>query len=57
MSLYLVFHVVALWPSHGLVYPYFTDPKTEISQVGGIDYSSSSRPVFNFKIEATVEVE
>ena len=43
---YLVFDVVALWPSQGLVSPCFTDPKTGSSQVGGIDHGSNSRSVF-----------
>ena len=45
MQLYLVFYLVALWPSHGLVSTYFTDPKTESAQVGGIYHGSNSRSV------------
>ena len=57
MQSYLVFDVVALWPYHGLVSPYFTDPKTESAQVGGIDHGSNSRSVFYWKIGARVELE
>ena len=51
MQLYLVFDVVALWPSHGLVSPYFTDPKTESAQVRGIDHGSNSGHCFIGKSE------
>ena len=34
MQSYLVFYVVVLWPSHGLVSQYFTDPETESVQFG-----------------------
>ena len=57
MQSYLVFDVVVLWPSHSLVSPYFTDPKTESGQVGGIDHGSNSRSVFYWKIGAIVELE
>ena len=46
MQLYLVLNIVDLWPSHGLVSPYFIDPKMESSQVGGIDHGYNSRLVF-----------
>ena len=54
MQSYLVFDVVALWSSYGLVSPYFTDPKTESAQVGGVDHRSNSRSVFYWKIVAKV---
>ena len=57
MQSYLVFDVVALWPSHGLISPYFTEPKTESAQVGGIDHGYNSRSVFYWKIGARVELE
>ena len=57
MLLYLLFDVVDLWPSHGLVSPYFTDPKTESAQVGVIDHGSNSRSVFYGKIGARAELE
>ena len=37
--------------------PYFTNPSTESSQVGGIDQGSNSRPVFYWKVRAIVELE
>ena len=46
MQSYLVFDVVALWPSQGLVSSYFTDPKTESAQIGGIYHGSNLRSVF-----------
>ena len=52
MKSYIVFDVVALWPSHGQISSYFTDPKTESAQVGGIDHVSKSRSVFYWKIGA-----
>ena len=57
MQSYLVFDVVALWPSHGLVSPYFTDPKTESAQVGGIDHGYNLRSMFYWKIGARAELE
>ena len=57
MQSYLVFDVVALWPSHGLVSPYFTDPKMESAQVGGIYHGSNYRSVFYWKIGARVELQ
>ena len=51
MQSYLVFDVLDLWPSQGLVYPYFTEPKTESAQVGSIDHGSYSRSVFIGKSE------
>ena len=51
MQLYLVFDIVALRPSHSQVSPYFTDPKTESAQVGGIDHGSNLRSVFYWKSE------
>ena len=57
MQSYLVFDVVALWPSHCLVSPYFTDPKTESAQVGGIDHGYNPRSVFYWEIGARVELE
>ena len=57
MQLYLVYEVVALWQSQGLVYLYFTDPKMESAQVGGIYHESNSRSVFYWKIRARVELE
>ena len=54
MQSYLVFDVVALWPSHGLVSPYITDPKTESAQLGGIDHGYNPRSVFYWKIGARV---
>ena len=57
MQLYLVLDLLALWPSNGLVYPYFTDPKTEYDQVEGIDHKSNSRSVFYLEIGARLELE
>ena len=57
MQLYLEFDVVALWPSHGLVSPYFADLKTESAQVGGIYRGSNFRSRFYWKIGARVELE
>ena len=57
MKFYLVFDVAALWPYHGLVSPYFTDPKTEYAQVVDIDHGYNSRPVFYWKLGARVEVQ
>ena len=57
MQSYLLIDVVALWPSHGLFSPSFTDPKTESAQVGGIDHVYNSGPVFYWEIRATVELE
>ena len=57
MQSYLVFYVVAFWPSHGMVSPYFTDLKTESAQVGVIDHGSNSRSVFYGKIGARAELE
>ena len=51
MQSYLVFDVVALWPSRGLVSPYFADPKMESAQLGGIDHESNLRSVFIGKLE------
>ena len=45
MKLYLEFDVVAVWTFHGMVYPYFTDPKTESAQLGDIDHGYNSRPL------------
>ena len=56
MQLYLVFDVVALWPSHGLVSPYFTDPKMESAHVGGIYHGNNSRSVFYWKIGDRVKL-
>ena len=57
MQSYLVFDVVALWPSHGLVFPHFDDPKMESAHVRGIDHGYNSRSVFYCKIGARVELE
>ena len=57
MQSYLVFDVVALWPSHILVSPYLTDPKMESAQVGGIDHRSNSMSLFYWKIGARAELE
>ena len=57
MQSYLVFDVVDLWPSHGMVSPYFTDPKTESSQVRSIDHGSNLRSVFDWKIGFRVDLE
>ena len=57
MKFYLEFDVVALWPSHGLVSPYFADPKTEYTQEGAIDHGSNSRSLFYWNIRARVELE
>ena len=57
MQSYLVFDVVGLWPSHGLVSQYFTDTKTESSQVGGIYHRSNSRSVFYWRIGTRVDLE
>ena len=57
MTSYLLFDVVALWPSHGLVSPNFNHPKTESAQVGGTDHRSYSRSAFYWKIGARVELE
>ena len=57
MQLHIVFYVVALWTSHGLVSLYFTDPKTESAQVGGIDHVYNLRSVFYLKIESRVDIE
>ena len=57
MQLYLVFDIVAFCYSHGLVYPYFTDPKTESAQVGGIDHRYNLRSVFYWKIRAILELK
>ena len=56
MQSYLVFYVVDFWPSHSLVYPYFTDPKTECAQVGGICPGSNLSSVLYCKIRAIVEL-
>ena len=52
----MLFDVVDLWPSHGIVSPYFTDPKTEPAQVGGIYHISNLRSVFYWKIGARLEL-
>ena len=57
MQLYLLFDVVALRPSHGLVSPYFTGPKMESPQIGGIDHGCNSRSVIYWKIGARVKLE
>ena len=57
MQSYLVFDVVALRPSNSLVSTYFTEPKTEYAQVGGIDLGSNSRSVLYWKTGARVELE
>ena len=57
MQYYLVFDVVALRTSHGLVSPHSTDPKTGSAQVGGIDHGYDSRSVFYWKIGSRVEIE
>ena len=57
MKYYLVFDVVDLWSFHGLVPPYYTDPKTESAQVGVIDPISNSRSLFYWKIGARVDLE
>ena len=57
MQLYLVLDVLSFWPSHGLVSPYFTDPKTESAQVGGIYHGYNLRSVLYWEIVAIVELE
>ena len=57
IQLYLVFDPVALWPSRGLVSPFFTDPKMESAQVGGIDHGSNSMSEFYWKTRAILDLE
>ena len=57
MQSYLVLDVVALWPSNGLVSPYFSDPKTGSAQVGGKNHGCNSRSLFYWKIGAILELE
>ena len=57
MQSYLVFDVVALWPSNGLVSTYSADPKTEYAQVGSIDNRSNLRSVFYCKIGSRVGIK
>ena len=50
MQSYILFGVLALWYSHGLVSPYFAKNKTESDQVGGIYHGSNPRTLFYYKI-------
>ena len=50
----MVFDVLTLWTSQGLVSPYFTDPKMESAQAGGIYHGYNSRSLFYLKIGARV---
>ena len=50
-SYLVVVDVIALWPSHGLVSPYFTDLETEYAKLGGIAHGFNLRSVFNWKLE------
>ena len=57
MQYYMVFDVLDLWYSLGLVSPYFTDPTMESAQLGGIYHGCNLSSVFYLKIGAIVELE
>ena len=59
-SLYAIVYSIIFSSSvafHGLVSPYFTDPKTESAQVWVIYHGSNSRSVFYCKIGDRVELD
>ena len=57
MKSYIIFDVAVFLPSHGLVSPYFTYPKVESAQIGGIDHESNLRSAFYWEIGTRVDIE